>query len=112
MTVAVLFPCRTVSGMNVREHWSVKAMRAKAHRHQAYIELRCAAVTIEVPCKVVLTRVAPRLLDGDNLQASLKNVRDGVADWLKVDDRDARVEWVYAQRKGDPKQYAVEVKVL
>lgn len=97
--------------MNVREHWGVKAKRAKKHRGETYLQLRCAAISHPVPCAVTLTRIAPRALDGDNLQASLKNVRDGVADWLKVDDRDPRVTWSYAQRKGKPKEAAVEVIV-
>lgn len=109
--VVVTFPCRTVSGMNVREHWAVKAARAKKHRGETYLQLRCAALGYELPCTVTLIRIAPRPLDGDNLQASLKNVRDGVADWLKVDDRDLRVTWKYEQRRGKPKEYAVEVCV-
>lgn len=50
---------------------------------------------------VLLTRVAPRELDSDNLQGALKHVRDGVADALGVDDRDERVTWAPCdQRKG------------
>lgn len=60
---------------------------------------------------MTLTRIAPRELDGDNLQSSLKACRDGVADWLGVDDRDPRVTWSYAQRRGAPHYYAVEVQV-
>lgn len=105
------FPCLTVSALNAREHWSVKAKRARQHRTAAFMALRCAALGHPLPCTVTLTRIAPRELDGDNLQGALKNVRDGAADWLKVDDRDPRVMWVYAQRKGKPKEYAVEVTV-
>lgn len=97
--------------MNVREHWAAKAKRAKKQRGETFLQLRCAALGHEVPCTVTLTRIAPRSLDGDNLQASLKNVRDGVADWLKVDDRDARVNWLYGQRRGGVKELAVEVLV-
>ena len=107
----VVIQLHTVSGLNTREHWAVKAGRAKKQRGETFLQLRCAALSHPVPCIVTLTRIAPRVLDGDNLQASLKNVRDGVADWLKVDDRDARVTWVYAQRKGKVKEYAVEVTV-
>jgi len=31
---------------------------------------------------------------------------------LGIDDRDPRVTWTYAQRRGKPKQYAVEVEVI
>ena len=60
---------------------------------------------------VTLTRIAPRALDDDNLRGALKACRDGVADWLAIDDRDPRVRWEYAQRKGKPGQYAVAVEV-
>lgn len=102
-------PIRTVSEMNGREHWTVKAKRVKLHRQAAWL---CLAGKLSfLPCTVILTRIAPRTLDGDNLQASLKACRDGVADWLGVDDGDSRVIWRYAQRPGAPKQYAVEVAV-
>lgn len=97
--------------MNVREHWSVKAKRAKQNRGETYLQLRCAALSHAVPCAVTLIRVAPRPLDGDNLQAALKNCRDGVADFLKVDDRDPRVTWAYAQERGTAKFYGVRVEI-
>lgn len=34
-----------------------------------------------------------------------------IADWLGVPDNDPRVQWRYDQRKGQPKEYAVEVEV-
>ena len=54
-----------------------------------------------LPVVVTLTRLAPSSgLDvGDNLEGSLKAVRDQIAEWLGVDDRDARVVWKYAQRR-------------
>lgn len=62
-----------------------------------------------LPCTVLLVRVAPSDgLDSDNLQGSLKACRDGVADWLGVDDRDPRVAWRYDQRRGP---WAVEVEI-
>ena len=96
---------------NLREHWSVKARRAKCHRGATYLQLRARALEHAVPCTVTLTRIAPRPLDGDNLQSSLKACRDGIADFLKVDDRDPRVTWVYAQEKGQPKQQALRVEI-
>lgn len=59
------------------------------------------------PCVVLLTRVAPSSgLDDDNLSGSLKAIRDAMAEWLGLDDRDPRVGWRYAQRRGP---WAVEV---
>ncbi|AVQ81673.1 hypothetical protein C4F17_12335 [Variovorax sp. PMC12] len=110
MKVAV--PVKTISTLNAREHWSKKSARAKLHRSQAALALRVACVPRAPATAVVtITRIAPRPLDGDNLQGSLKSVRDGVADWLQIDDGSARVEWRYAQRKGAPKTYSVEVEV-
>jgi hypothetical protein len=55
-----------------------------------------------LPLIVTLTRVAPSNgLDDDNLAGALKGVRDAVAEWLGVDDRDrATVRYEYEQRRG------------
>lgn len=111
----VIIPSKAVSVLNTRECWQARSRRAKTHRTWAYRELRalqpgpCGGNWL--PIVVTLTRVAPRRLDGDNLQASLKATRDGVADWLGVDDADSRIRWQYEQRKGDPKTYAIEIEV-
>jgi len=34
-----------------------------------------------------------------------------VADALGIDDRDPRVDWRYAQRRGAAKEYAVEIRI-
>ncbi len=61
---------------------------------------------------VTLTRVAPRALDDDGAVTSLKACRDGVADALGLpNDRDPRVTWRYAQRRGKVREYAVEVRL-
>jgi P2-related tail formation protein len=51
-------------------------------------------------------------LDGDNLQSGFKAVRDGVADWLGIDDGSQLVEWEYRQRPGTVKTYKVEIEVI
>jgi hypothetical protein len=51
-------------------------------------------------------------LDGDNLQSGFKAVRDGVADWLGVDDGNGLVDWQYVQRSGKAGEYAVEIEVI
>lgn len=96
--------------MNTREHHQARARRAKLHRQTTHWAMKVARKP-DLPCIVTLTRLAPRELDGDNLQAGLKACRDGVADWLGVDDRDPRVTWAYGQKKGKPRQYAVEVAI-
>lgn len=97
-------PLRIESVANLREHWSKRARRAKAHK------LAALAVPVHpLPCVVTLIRVGPRQLDGDNLQGGFKALRDGIAARLGVDDADPRVRWEYGQEKGKPKQYAARV---
>jgi hypothetical protein len=107
---ACTVPLRIESVANLREHWSKRAKRAKMQREAIGWHLGKARPAL--PCVVNLTRIAPRPLDGDNLQGGFKAVRDGIADWLGVDDGSESVGWVYRQRKGAPKQYAVEVEFL
>lgn len=109
--IAVYLPLRTVSTLNTREHWSKRARRAAEHRALARMALAARVRGLRLPAQVTLTRVAPRALDGDNAQAALKNVRDGVADALGVDDRTPLVIWVYRQERGKPREYGVRVEV-
>jgi hypothetical protein len=48
---------------------------------------------------VAMIRVGANLMDGDNLQAGFKSVRDQVAGFLGLDDGDARIVWTYYQRR-------------
>lgn len=107
-TETIKVPIVTVSTTNVREHWAKRSRRAKGQREAAYL-LTQPLSKMGLPMIVTLTRIAPRALDDDNLRSALKSVRDGVADRLGVDDRDPRVEWAYSQRKGIPKEQAVEI---
>lgn len=114
----MIIPVRTVSENNRREHWAVKAKRTKAQRLAAFVKMRewQWAGEARVNKRIMLIRVAPRELDSDNLAGSLKAVRDGIADalWpeLPQKTRDKDVHWEYAQRKGEPKDYHVEVEVM
>lgn len=117
MTVLLrlILPIRLVSEANraSHEHWRIRHKRAQSQRALARMTTapqvpRCG---FALPLMVTLTRIAPRSLDSDNLAASAKAARDGVADALGVDDGDERIEWVYAQRRGKPKEYAVEIVV-
>lgn len=108
--IEATIPIKSVSVANLRLHWAVKAKLAKAHRSASRLALESVAPEApELPLTVILTRLGPRTLDGDNLQSALKAVRDGVADWLGVDDGSSQLDWQYQQRKG---AYAVEVEVI
>lgn len=92
----ITLPIKTVSEANRRDHWRVKAKRAKDQRNAA----RMLSRAYPVPCVVTLVRVSPRVLDSDNLRSALKAVRDGIADRLCVDDGGDLVRWEYRQEKG------------
>lgn len=104
----IVVPIRTVSGLNAREHWRARHRRVSNERGAVAWMLRGKA-TPPLPCTVRLTRSAPSNgLDDDNLAGALKAVRDQVAEWLGVDDKDrSRVRYVYAQRRGP---WAVEIE--
>ena len=112
LVVCVQLPLRIVSVANIREHWAKRANRANLHRSTTKTLLKQACQVPPVwPVKVTLTRIAPRKLDTDNLSSGFKAVRDGVADWLRIDDGDERLTFSYTQRFGKPKEYAAEVVV-
>lgn len=82
-----------------------RARLVKQRRQDTAIAIRAAVGRRQrpaLPVRVTLTRIAPSSgLDAhDNLRGSLKPFVDGVADWLGLDDRDQRIEWVYAQERG------------
>lgn len=104
----IAIPMRTVPGLNARENWRARARRVKAER-QAVAWMLAGKAKPKTPCTVRLTRVTPRgTADDDNLAGALKAVRDTVAEWIGVDDKDsATVRYVYAQRRGP---WAVEIE--
>lgn len=115
MIETVTYPCRIVSLTNVRTHWAVKAKRAKAERGQARLMARATFGKGLAPGETLhirIVRIAPRALDCDNLRGACKSLRDGIADWAGVDDRDARIVWEYGQERGKPKAYAVRIEIV
>lgn len=63
------------------------------------------------PLVVTFTRIAPLSLDDDNLVRAFKAPRDQMADLLGVDDRDKRVTWKTAQRRGAVREYAFFIRI-
>jgi len=110
--VIVYVPVETRSETNQREHWGARHRRRKMQRTATYYELLAfEPLRPDPPVVVTLTRISPRKLDDDNLRAALKACRDGVADWLGIDDGDERIEWRYGQEKGAPREKAVRVEI-
>lgn len=108
----VTLPLRLVSLTNQREHWASKMRRARAQRGLTAASMAPpACVRASSTFVVTLARIAPCALDDDNLRAAAKSVRDGVADWLGIDDGDERIEWRYAQERGKPKEYACRIRI-
>lgn len=110
MSIRLTLQLRIDSVANKREHWGARARRAKTHRQTAFYGMSQHRRP-ELPVTIKLTRIAPRALDGDNLQSSFKAVRDGIADWMKVDDGNAGITWLYEQERGKPREYDARVEV-
>jgi hypothetical protein len=115
--VKTTLPIEAVNTSNRREHWTERSARNQVQRSGTRLALNakrvCAQVTLNDGLLVTVTRVAPRELDShDNLRTALKPVVDGVADALRLkNDKDPRVTWRYAQRRGKVRQYAVEIEI-
>lgn len=110
--ISLTLPVRTVSEPNVRQHHFVKAKRTKAQRNVVLLACRPKLRAHPLPAVVTLVRISPGTLDGDNLQGALKGVRDSVTQALGLlDDRDPRIAWRYEQRRGKPKEFAIEIRI-
>ncbi len=104
----VEIPWRINTTSNAKGHWRPRYAAAKhQRRHTAEFLRQCVKLLVGLPLTVRLTRVGRRELDDDNNVAAFKHIRDGVADWLGINDNDKRVRWEYAQAKGD---YAVRIE--
>lgn len=113
-SVYVTLPLHLISLANARGHWAKKHQRVRFHRPMTRLALGPSLHGIwgmHGRLEVRITRIAPRALDCDNNVSACKNVRDGIADALGINDRDPRVSWSYAQQRGEPKQYAVRIEV-
>ncbi|MFA4900877.1 MAG: hypothetical protein WC563_15270 [Brevundimonas sp.] len=93
---------RLVNATNEHTHWRVRSKRAKAQRGLASMVLRSICATPPPPpLTITITRHAPSNgLDSDSLPPSGKHLRDGIADFLGVDDGSASLTWLYCQERG------------
>jgi len=111
--ISLLLAIRIESEANLHEHRMVKANRVKLQRSIARTTIvqKFGRALPGVNYTVILTRIAPRPLDTDNLARSFKAIRDGIADALGIDDGSKRLTWSYAQEKGPPKRYAIRIEI-
>lgn len=103
------YPIKIISEMNCRDNWRKKASRTKEHRALGKAIMRGKFSAVKLPTTVYLVRIGIRELDDDNLTSGFKAFRDGIADGLGVTDNHPQLSFVYLQKKGAPKEYAVEV---
>lgn len=115
VSLAVVVPLRTGTGLNAREHWAARSRRVRSERDLVAFHLRYYAgacpplVRAASAVRVRLVRLGGRRCDGDNLAGGLKAVRDEVARWLGKDDGDPSVSWSYSAEPGGPWGVRVEV---
>ena len=109
---------KLVNALNKREHWAVRMSRAKAQRAQAALAMRASAIGRPLALQmagggltITITRRGGRRMDDDGLTASAKHVRDGVADWLGIDDGDPRLTWVVRQDGAPRGKHWVDIEV-
>lgn len=111
--VIITVPIRVVSEANRsrHEHWAVTSNRVTEQRNAVAMALLAAPFECpSLPLLVTLTRLAPRELDrADNLPRSCKAIVDEIAHQLGIDDKDPRMTIHYQQRRGKPREYAVEI---
>lgn len=118
MLRAITMPVHTLSenvyrGMNR----FVKHTKTKAQRENVKLFLRQLRAVPRVVngqpnrYEVKLVRISAGELDDDNLRGSLKAVRDEVAEWIGLDDRDPLIVWKYGQEKAKQGTCGVRVEV-
>lgn len=98
------------------EHWTDKHRRTKLQKGTTFMMLRPYASMLKLPCKLILTRFAPRTLDKrDNLPMSLKYILDAVCAVITGDYRPGRadsseeIDVIYNQVVS--KEYGVMVEI-
>lgn len=129
---SVSFPMRLPSVANLREHWATKARRTQSQRHGVTLVLLASNSARDLrdhgahpgdwsafdlrfgdrPLLITLTRCAPRTLDDDNLSSAFKAVRDAVAAYLGLDDRDSRLRFVCKQEKAKQASIRIDFDVM
>lgn len=120
MIVTHRWPIRLKSFANIPRSMSrgaafAHAAEARQLRSYVYLALRAAHPRPwGLPLTITITRIAPRVLDDDNMARAAKNCRDGCADWIDGhyghgNDRRDGLTWRYAQRSDGVRTYAVEI---
>ena len=122
-----ILPIKTVSEINCTEHWTKKHKRHKQQQFFVRQLFKHEAIEISLPCHVKLTRLAPRMIDSDNMPTSIKFVQDEIAELLTGKggfyvtkkglikaikghaESDKRITWEYAQEKYKTQAVRIEI---
>ena len=116
-TIKVYIPIRLQSAANLREHWHKKATRNTTQEWAVIEHLKGIELPSYLPCKITLTRVAPRALDYDNLCYAFKHILDRLGMLIKPGtrkgraDADPNIQVDYKQKKGDKNEYAIIIEI-
>lgn len=104
-------PIKLPSLANTRIHW--RAMDKLKRQQRLATKYSIAGKEIPpLPLLITITRIGPRRLDDDNLQAACKYVRDQIADYVGVDDGSPLYTWWYRQHVTWSEQYGVDVEIV
>lgn len=105
-------PIKVVSEANQREHWTAKNKRKHSQQCDFASFWRANKPKVELPCKVIFTRYASRLLDSDNLAGAFKFVRDQFAREIGVDDGSPDLSFEYRQEKLSKRDYYISIEII
>ena len=111
----VRLPIRTRSELNTSEHWQARRKRHRGQKNELWAAFIAYRDKVRLPCHVTFVRLAPRILDTDNLASAFKHLRDQLAYILIPGlapgraDGDSRLAWSYDQKKTTAKLYGVEI---
>lgn len=122
--IVIFLPIK-VKSPNIKEHWAVRMRRTKEQRWltktKVESDLKAMPKTAEWVLgdkhrlEVTLKRAGVRFMDEDNLEAALKPIRDGVADALfpnvKQANRDnhSGIQWSYGQEKAKKRDVGIYI---
>lgn len=91
--VVLFLPLQTVSEANCFEHWTKKHERHTYQKRTVALALKPHRGEVKLPCKVMLTRLAPDELDTfENLPMSFKYIVDAVCAIITGDYRPGRAD--------------------
>lgn len=127
--IEATLPIETVSEANSSEHWTAKSKRHKLQQLLIRVWFSKLREVPALPVVVTLVRLSSRELDGDNLQISMKYLRDELSELLiphkaktalaasgkryKLkgrQDMDKRIKWLYGQEKSKFKGVRIRIE--